>query len=246
MRTLECIGNGVGGGLIGNVNWTGVSANELFSRVQVNSASTYARFEAADGYTTSVALSWLMQPDVLLAYVANRAPLLPEHGYPLRLLIPGLYGQKMPKWITRITFTDQESPGYWERPVYGWSNVAAVRTNSQIVAPVRTAAFTDPIRVTGLAYGGKRAIKKVEVGIGTEQAEKIVTWSPARLIQPPTPLAWTWWVYDWSPPAPGSYRLAVRATDVTGFTQARPANGLMAGAYPDGTDAIHAISVHVE
>src|SRR5579864_8039710 len=157
MRTLECIGNPVGGGLIGNVNWTGVALSDLLSRVGVQTGATYVHFKAADEYTTSVKLEWLTQPGVMLVYAVNGNPLPPEHGYPLRLLIPGLYGQKQPKWITQITFMDHDVIGYWEGPVYGWSNLAVVRTNSQIVTPYRKAQFTDPIRIEGLAFGGNRA-----------------------------------------------------------------------------------------
>ena len=244
MRTLECIGNPVGGGLIGNVMWSGVAIDYILSQVGVRATCTHVHFEAADGYTTSIEVSWILQPGVILAFGANGKPLLPEHGYPLRLLIPGLYGQKMPKWITRITFADHDTLGYWEGPDYGWSNLAVVKTNSQIISPDQRAPFADPIRIEGLAYAGKRAITKVEMS--TNGVEHDAIWRLATLIHPSDPLAWTWWVYDWSPPAPGDYILAVRATDDRGFTQSERANGLMAGVFPDGTDAIHATPVRIE
>ncbi len=244
MRTLECIGNPVGGGLIGNVVWTGTAITPLLAKSGVRSTCTHVHFEAADGYTTSVAVSWMMQPDVILAYLANGQPLLPEHGYPLRILIPGLYGQKMPKWITRITFADHDQLGYWEGPNYGWSNLAVVKTNSQIVSPDQRVRFADPVRVEGLAYAGMRAIKRVEVS--TNGVEHDAVWRPAVLIHATDPLAWTWWVYDWSPTAPDDYLLAVRATDDRGFTQSERANDLMAGVFPDGTEAIHTTPVRVE
>lgn len=243
MRTLECIGNPVGGGLIGNLVWTGVEIEQLLTQVGVRGSCTHVLFEAADGYTTSVELSWIIQSGVILAYAANGEPLLPEHGYPLRILIPGLYGQKMPKWITRITFADHDKEGYWEGPIYGWSNLAAVKTNSQILSPDRQTPFADPIRIEGLAYAGKRMITKVEVstnGVGQD-----ARWNLATLVRSSTPLAWTQWFYDWSPPAPDDYILAVRATDEHGFTQSERANGLMAGVFPDGTDAIHAMTIRV-
>ncbi|MHB8625350.1 MAG: molybdopterin-dependent oxidoreductase [Aggregatilineales bacterium] len=243
MYTLECIGNITGGGLIGNLNWTGVALADLLSRAGVQTEATYVHFKAADEYTTSVKLEWLTQPGVMLVYAVNGEPLPPEHGYPLRLMIPGLYGQKQPKWITQITLMDHDVFGYWEGPAYEWSNIAAVKTNSQIVTPYRKAKFTDPIRVEGLAYAGKRAITKVEVSV--EGNTRSAVWHEVTLIKPPSPLAWTWWVYDWSPPTPGDYTLAVRATDETGFTQSASGRGMMEGVYPDGTDAIQEIPVSI-
>lgn len=236
MRTLECIGNPVGGGLIGNENWTGVALSDLLARVGVQAGAAYVHFKAADDYTTSVKLEWLTQPGVMLAYALNGKPLPPEHGYPLRLLIPGLYGQKQPKWITQITFIDHDVLGYWEGPAYAWSNIATVKTNSQILKPYRKATFTDPLRIEGLAYAGGRAITLVE--ISTQGNTKGAIWHAATLIKPPSSLAWTWWVYDWSPPAPGNYTLAVRATDETGFTQSERETGTVSDVFPDGSAAI--------
>jgi DMSO/TMAO reductase YedYZ molybdopterin-dependent catalytic subunit len=243
MRTLECIGNLADGGLIGNVNWTGVALSDFLVRTGVQANASYVHFKAADDYTTSVKLEWLTQPGVMLVYAMNGAPLPPEYGFPLRLLIPGLYGQKQPKWITQITLMDHDVLGYWEGPNYGWSNSAVVKTNSQIISPDRKAPFANPIRVEGLAYAGTRAITQVEVS--TEGNTRSAAWQTATLIKPPTPLAWTWWVYDWSPLAPGTYTLAVRATDETGFTQAERATGTMSDVFPDGTAAIQEATLYV-
>lgn len=242
MRTLACISNPVGGALIGNLVWTGVDIAPILARAGVQPGAAFANFEAVDGYTTSVAITWITQPGVLLVYLANGEPLPPEHGYPLRLLMPGLYGQKMPKWITRITFAAQERLGYWEQEFRGWSNLATVRTISQVRDPSRNLPYTDTLRLAGLAYAGHEAITQIEVAIRTDKAAARA-WQPTTLIRPPSPLAWTWWVYDWSPPAPGLYHIAVRATDETGFFQARESNSTFAGAFPDGTDALHEINL---
>jgi DMSO/TMAO reductase YedYZ molybdopterin-dependent catalytic subunit len=246
MRTLQCISNPVGGSLIGNVVWTGATLNELLARVGVNSACQYALFRAADGYTTSVERKWLEQPGVLLVYLANGEPLPLAHGYPVRLSIPGLYGQKMPKWITQITFSETDKLGYWEGEAYGWSNVAEVKTNSQIVTRERTFPTGQTIRLSGLAYAGKRAIRSVELAItGPGESLDSAAWLPVTMVAPPSPLAWMWWVYDWLPAQPGDYRVTVRATDEKGYTQSRPATGVFSGAFPDGTDALHALSVQI-
>lgn len=235
MRSLECISNPVGGGLIGNLIWIGAELAPLLARAGIRPEAKYALFEASDGYTTSVALKWLTQPGVLLAHRANGEPLLPEHGYPLRLLIPGLYGQKQPKWITHIRFAAEDSLGYWENEARGWSNTAEVRTNSQLRVPKKVSEpFAAVIRLEGLAFAGLRAITRVEVGIDDARPRL-----QATLISPPSPLVWTWWVCDWQPPAPGLYRLTVHATDETDFTQERIASGPFGAPFPDGTDAVH-------
>ncbi|MBX3085719.1 MAG: molybdopterin-dependent oxidoreductase [Anaerolineae bacterium] len=245
MRTLSCISNPVGGSLIGNIVWTGIDFATIVERIGIKAEAAYVNFEAADGYFTSVALKWLTQPDVMLAYLANGEALPPEHGYPLRILIPGLYGQKQPKWITRITFSDKEKLGYWEQEFRGWSNVATVNTISQIREPAKNISFTAPIRLTGMAFSGLEAITKVEIAIRTDPNEQRV-WQPVVLIAPPSPLVWTWWTHVWSPPTPALYRIAVRATDSTGFTQAHEARGTFAGAFPDGSDAIHEVLLKLD
>lgn len=240
MRTLECIGNPVGGNQIGNANWAGFWLDELLAEVGVKGEAKRARFEAADGYETSVLLEWIRQPGVLMAYEMNGEPLTAEHGFPLRILVPGLYGQKMPKWITRIEFiADEDHQGYWEAK--GWSDVAVVKTNSQIMAPTHIGRVAmGEVEVYGVAYAGKRAITKVEVGV---EADGMLTWREAELLPGPSHEVWTQFYFYWTPPADTSYTLLVRATDETGFVQTERGRGLLEGAYPDGTDKIHSIVV---
>jgi DMSO/TMAO reductase YedYZ molybdopterin-dependent catalytic subunit len=157
-------------------------------------------------------------------------------------MIPGLYGQKMPKWITRITFAAEDRLGYWEGEARGWSNIASVRTHSAFGGGPRTVKLGSAIRLSGWAFGGNRAIRRVEVNLDRDNPN---TWQDAHLTYPPGPLAWTWWAFDWQPSAPGDYRVAVRATDDTGIVQTRAATGMLAGAFPDGVDAIHMITVSV-
>lgn len=243
MRTLQCISNPVGGGLIGNLHWTGTPLLPILEEAGVNPAAAFAWFDAVDGYTTSVERRVLMQPKTLLVYAANGAPLAPEHGYPLRLLIPGLYGQKMPKWFTGITFAREDRLGYWEQDHRGWSNIARVLTTSALRGPEQEAPFAHPVRIAGLAFGGGRPIERVEVS--TSGGDRDAQWMPATLIPPPSPLAWTWWVYDWNPPAPGVYRLAVRATDSTGYRQDKLPSGIFGSPFPDGTNAIHVVTLRI-
>jgi hypothetical protein len=195
------------------------------------------RFEAADGYSTSVKLEWMTQPGVMLAYEMNSQPLTVPHGFPLRLHIPGLYGQKMPRWLTRIEFIDYDYKGYWEGQ--GWSNIADVRTKSIIRLPTAVAGLINgaQVAIQGVAYAGKRKITSVEVQI--DQGE----WLPTTLVPGSSPLAWTQWYTLWTVPAPGFYQIGVRATDETGFVQTSEAKGIFGSSFPNGTDAIHRLSV---
>jgi DMSO/TMAO reductase YedYZ molybdopterin-dependent catalytic subunit len=235
LRTLECIGNPVGGPLIGNVVWAGMEAAALWEQVGIQPRAVRARFEAEDDYTTSVELKWITQPGVLLVYELNGDPLPQEHGYPLRILMPGLYGQKMPKWIREIEFIDRPHLGYWESR--GWSDVASVQTNSIIKQPENLARLpVGPVPVYGVAFAGLRTITRVEVRI--EDGE----WMEAELLQDPSSLVWTQWSFVW-PATSGSHKVSVRATDSDGFTQSSEGNSILSSSFPAGTDDIHAIVV---
>lgn len=244
MRTVECIGNTVGGNLIGNALWGGIWLEDLLHEVGVRQTAVRAKFTAADNYETSVTLDWIMQPGVLLAAQMNGKPLPVAHGYPLRLFIPGLYGQKMPKWLTRIQFIDDASHlGTWEKQ--GWSNEAAVKTNSQIMVPSHIQKVPlAALEIFGVAYAGQRRITQIEVGL---EQEGDLTWQPAQeLLRGPNDEVWVQFYLPWTPPAAGTYLLHVRATDASGFVQTERARGVLEGAFPDGTDKIHNIVIVVE
>jgi DMSO/TMAO reductase YedYZ molybdopterin-dependent catalytic subunit len=233
VRTLECIGNPVGGSLVGNALWGGFEAKHLWEQAGILPGAVRGSFGAADGYFTSVDLEWLTQPGVLMAYEINGAPLPTEHGYPLRILMPGLYGQKMPKWITEIEFVDDKPLGYWERQ--GWSDVASVQTNSIIWQPKSLALHSaEAVPVYGMAFAGLRKIVAVEVRIDDGP------WMPAELMENDSSLIWTQWSFS-TPADPGRHTVSVRATDDEGFVQNAESGSILSGAYPDGTDAIHSV-----
>ncbi len=221
-HTVACIG----GHAAGSASWRGVPLALLLERAGAMRAARRARFWAADGYSTAVDLWWLTREGAILAYEMNGAPLPAAHGAPLRLLVPGLYGQKMPKWITRIELIDYAYAGYWERR--GWSDTAAVKTRAWFQAPAMYTRVRGAVALRGAAYAGDRAIDSVEVGVDGGP------WQTAELDRPTQPTAWTLWRLRWTPGAPGSYTFRVRATDARGTTQA----GKDARAFPAGTDAI--------
>lgn len=237
MRTLECIGNPVGGNLIGNPIWGGFLAQELWDRVGIKPRALQAKFTAADGYQTSVDLRWITQPEVLMAYEINGEPLPAEHGFPLRILMPGLYGQKMPKWLQRIEFIDEPFLGYWESR--GWSDEASIRTHSMIRQPASGSRFrAGRWPVFGIAFSGLRRITAVEVRLDDGE------WTAAELLQEESPLVWTQWAWEWEAD-PGEHRLAVRAHDDEGFVQSMEGGGRVHRAFPDGSDGIHEVVVTV-
>jgi DMSO/TMAO reductase YedYZ molybdopterin-dependent catalytic subunit len=131
--TLECIGNPPGGDSIGNADWTAVKLKPLLDRARVKPGATHAAMRGADGYYTAVPVDEIMRGENFLPYLMNGDPLPPDHGYPLRIFIPGKYGMKQPKWITEIRFVDYDFTGYWEKS--GWSNSAWRKPNSGFFSP---------------------------------------------------------------------------------------------------------------
>ena len=140
VMTMQCIGNWIGGPLVGNAEWGGTPFRNLLDQVGVRSEAIRVKFTSVDGYTTSIPLDRALREEVLLAWEMNGETLPSKHGYPVRLINPGHYGQKMPKWITRIELIDEEFLGYWEsRPEnkpFKWSDAAVATVNSRIDAPV--------------------------------------------------------------------------------------------------------------
>lgn len=240
VRALECIGNPVGGNLIGCGRWRGVELAPLLARAGIRPEAAHVRFDAADGYSTAVPLERVVGRDVLLAYALNGEALPRELGAPLRVLIPGLYGQKCPKWLSGIALLDRPFLGYWERPPRNWSDAAVVQTHALFTVPKShdEVRVGEPVVFRGVAFAGERRITAVEISIDG------AAWVPADLRPGPSSLAWTAWQAVWTPQLPGGYEVCVRASDESGFVQTRRA-GPFSAAYPAGTDAIHAIHLRV-
>ena len=138
--TMQCIGNWIGGPLVGNAEWGGTPLAEVLDRAGIKSEAIRVKFYSVDGYTTSIPLERALRDEVILAWEMNGEPLPSKHGFPLRLINPGHYGQKMPKWITRIELIDEVHLGYWEskpeNKPFKWSDAAVATVNSRIDAPL--------------------------------------------------------------------------------------------------------------
>ncbi len=233
--TLQCISNLVGGDLMGNALWTGVPLKDLLSRARVKPAAKSVVFHCADDYTDMVALDKAMEDGTLAAYEMNGAALNDKHGFPLRIVVPDIYGMKNAKWVRRIEIIDGDFQGFWQRQ--GWSNVAIYKTTSRIDVPISgTRTARQPVTMAGVAFAGSRGIAKVEVS-----TDKGKSWSPAKLRDPLSPVSWVLWSYEWQPPAEGSYTIQARATDKRGDIQ----DSKDSDSYPDGASGLHAVIVKV-
>jgi DMSO/TMAO reductase YedYZ molybdopterin-dependent catalytic subunit len=246
MRTLECISNMAGGGLIGNATWQGISLRDLLNEAGIKAGARFVTFEAQDEYYTTVPIERALDERALLVHRMNGEPLTPDHGFPLRVLLVGVYGQKQPKWISRIVVADQDELGPWEQK--GWSNTAAIKVNSCIEVPAYDAQIKREQRtlVAGMAFAGPSGIRRVE--ISTDRGQ---TWEEASLVPAPVPFdktTWTGWYAWWTPIQDGRYLIQARATDGEGTQQGEEQKRgtlRVAGVFPDGTSAIHQIQVTV-
>ncbi|HEX9531443.1 MAG TPA: molybdopterin-dependent oxidoreductase [bacterium] len=237
-HTLECISNDVGGDLISNANWRGARLKDILDQAGgVGTKAIQLAFSCADGYTESLPVAEAVHPDTLLAYEMNGAPLTPKHGFPVRLLVPGHFGMKNPKWITKIEAVDHNVLGYWERS--GWNQQAVVKTMSKFTSPEgRHMMYRvgEEIALGGVAYAGDRGIKAVEVSVDDGK-----TWQPAQLKPPLGPYTWVLWAMVWTPSTPGDYALRARATNGAGQLQVKDEVTTL----PDGASGYHRIGLRV-
>ena len=234
--TLECISNEVGGGLIGNANWKGTGLRPLLDRAGIKPQAKYAALYAAEGYSTGHTLERILHPENFLCWEMNGQPLPRQHGFPLRIFIPGKYGMKMPKWLTRIEFVDKEYLGYWEWQ--GWSNTSERQLQSVVDDPFNGAKITgENFVITGWAIANQVGVRKVE--ISTDGGK---TWDDTDLFSNPNPpLVWAFWKYVWMKPEKGSHTIQVRATDRNGNLQ----TSHEAGEWPSGATGYHEITLEV-
>ena len=216
MRTLKCIGDPIGTEQMSNANWKGIRLRDLLEKVGPRPEAKVVVFRCADGYHTAIPLEEAMEAETLLAYEMNGVPLPTEHGFPIRLLNPGNYGTKNPKWIVNIQLA-AEHESYWEKR--GWDPIAQVKLATMIGTPNEGEEITGGkvYTVSGAAFdaGNHGGIKKVEVSIDYGQ-----TWEEAEIWAKDSPLAWVLWKWDWQVPEKSEpVEIYARATARSGVTQ---------------------------
>src|SRR5438874_2245886 len=248
--TLLCISYGVGSGLCSNAIWKGVPLPTLLAQVKPKPNVTTVLFRAADGYYETFRFAKAMEPTTLVAYEMNGEPLPRRHGFPLRLIVPGLYGEKNPKWLTRIELLDEADGrlhrrngcGFYKQQ--GWGRLGdAIPTHSRFDAPqVAGNHFAQPFilgktaELRGMAFGGDRGISKVE--ISTDDGK---TWEEVEISQPGTKISWSLWRYEWTPREVGESQLVIRATDGEGKLQISEYRDQV----PDGATGLHRVRANV-
>ena len=235
--TIACVSNEVGGNLVGNALWRGVSLRELLDRAGIQDGATQVVGRSFDGWTAGFPTAWLDPPDreALVAVAMNGEPLPPEHGFPARLIVPGLFGYvSATKWLTNIQLTTLEGfDGYWV-PL-GWAKDAPILTQSRIDVPrggSSVAAGQQP--VAGVAWAPDRGVSAVEVQVDDG------AWQPAEVSAPISDATWVQWLFRWEATA-GSHTLRVRATDGDGVVQ----TDQVTRPPPDGARGHHSIQVTV-
>ncbi len=233
--TLSCIGNPVGGYALGNAEWEGISLRDLLDEADPDFFAKTLVFKGADGYHDSIPLSRGRHRAAVLVHTMNGEPLPRAHGFPLRLLVPGLYGIKQVKWISEIEVSSKNHNGYWQKR--NWSKDGTVKVISRIDFPKNgDRIYTSNTTVRGIAFAGDRGIHYVQVSADGEK-----TWSLAKLEKPLSPYSWVFWSFAMQLPRSGRYTLAVRAVDQYSGIQ----RDAQSDAFPSGTSGIHRVQFHV-
>ncbi|MDP8951566.1 MAG: molybdopterin-dependent oxidoreductase [Actinomycetota bacterium] len=239
--TLSCISNEVGGGLVSNARWTGVLLSDVLeeaglSRDKISSASEQLVGRSADEWTAGFPCDLAFDGrEALVAFGMNDDELPLDHGYPVRLVVPGLYGYvSATKWLTEIELTDWNFDAYWIKR--GWSKEGPILTQSRIDTLKRgDRPQAGPVQVGGVAWAPTRGIERVEVS--TDDGE---TWNDATLATQLDVDAWRLWIYDWDA-RPGEHTIKVRATDGNGETQTEEETA----PHPSGATGYHTLDVTV-
>ncbi len=213
--TLSCISNPVGGPLTSTTLWTGVAFRDVLKQAGPLPTAQWAHLTAADGFDEVVDIGMIeSDPRIMLVYAWNGQPLPADHGYPLRVYVPGVYGMKQPKWITGVSLVPDFIAGYWV--ARGWDRTARMRTTSVIDTVATDSLLTKNggtyVPIGGIAHAGARGISKVEIQVDGGM------WEPAELRPPLSGLTWVIWRYDWLF-TEGVHEFAVRATDGQGELQ---------------------------
>src|SRR3954454_2809288 len=238
--TIACVSNEVGGDLVGNAKWTGVRLTDVLEMAGVQAGATQIVPRSVDGWTAGFPTTWVTAPDgprdALIAVKMNDEPLPVEHGFPVRLIVPGLYGYvSATKWLAELELTTLEAfDAYWVPR--GWAKEAPILTQSRIDVPRGgSQVAAGLVQVAGVAWAPDRGISKVEVQVD-DGDWRAATLSTAAF----GPQTWVQWKYAWQA-TQGGHAIKVRATDGTGAVQ----DERVTPPPPDGARGYHSISVDV-
>jgi DMSO/TMAO reductase YedYZ molybdopterin-dependent catalytic subunit len=239
--TLSCVSNEIGGDLVGNALFQGVRFKDVLDEAGVQPGATQVVSRSIDGWTCGSPTSVIMDGrDAMIAIAMNGEPLPPEHGYPVRLVVPGLYGYvSATKWVTEVELTRWEDfDGYWIPR--GWAKEGPVKTMARIDRPRSKKSYsanTDGvIDIAGLAWAVHRGISKVEVSI--DEGE----WRECELAGVPSDDTWRQWRYRWSGAASGDHDVRARAYDGAGEPQPEQPKSVA----PDGAQGYHQVRFSVD
>lgn len=238
MRTLKCIGDLIGVEQMSNAMWTGVRLADVLQEVGVKKAAKVVVFRCADGYHTAVPLERALREETLLVYKMNGEVLPQDHGFPVRLLNPGHYGTKNPKWIVDVILAEKHE-GYWEKR--GWDPIARVKLATLIGTPTDGEKIRGGTMYTisGAAFdsGNHDGIRSVEVSFDAGN-----TWKEAEIWGSDSPLAWYLWKYKWHVPKnSGEIEIYARAIANDGLIQRESGYD----AEPAGSVGYHTIRAEI-
>jgi DMSO/TMAO reductase YedYZ molybdopterin-dependent catalytic subunit len=214
--TIACVSNEVGGNLVGNAKWTGVRLRDVLDIAGVQAGATQIVGRSVDGWTAGMPTEWVMnqEREPMIALKMNDELLPKVHGFPARLIVPGLYGYvSATKWLAELELTTLEAfDAYWV-PL-GWAKEAPILTQSRIDVPRPGQVNAGRVPIAGVAWAPDRGISKVEVAIDGE-------WRDCQISTPISNATWVQWLYAWDSAAsgPGPHTIEVRATDGTGAVQ---------------------------
>ena len=235
--TLTCVSNPVGGNLAGNAKWLGLPIREVLKRARPTDGADMVLSTSVDGFSASTPLEVLQDDrDAILAIGMNGEPLPLEHGYPVRMVVPGLYGfVSATKWVVDLEVTRfADSKAYWTER--GWSERGPIKTMARVEVPKSFAKVpAGRVAIGGTAWAQTRGITKVEVQIDNGD------WAEATLSAEASVITWRQWSYAWEA-TPGPHYIKVRATDGTGEMQ----TDQRAEPVPDGASGWQSVMVTVE
>jgi DMSO/TMAO reductase YedYZ molybdopterin-dependent catalytic subunit len=233
--TYCCIGNKVGGTDISNAAWKVVLLKDLLKPISTDKREGIRMVAyGLDGYYSSVPLEQVLDQDSYLAYEMNGVALPKEHGMPTRVIIPGRYGMKQPKWLKKIEITDRKVTGYWEEQ--NWSDDAELKSLTRLDYANDIETKGKDILMGGIAFCGKTSVSKVEVSVDNGK-----TWAIAEFETTPEKNVWTLWKYLWKRPQKGVYTIVCRVVDEHNKKQIETEKDW----FPSGSTGLHKVKLNI-